>query len=76
MFEALKAKAQKQLHEFGFELSRAHDPYRLAHLLQSFSETMDKLDAEANRMVHELEELDEPVHEFGDDCLCKGCNGE
>ena len=55
-FEILKNKTQNDLHEMAFELHRANDSYRLHYLLKKFTERMQKYEANANKMVKELEE--------------------
>ena len=56
MFETLLKKIQIKTHNFGFELARAHDPYRMRHLLSSHIEDLQNLWKAADDMVRELEE--------------------
>jgi len=58
MFEALVKKVQIKLHNFGFELARANDSYRLAHLLDKFIYELNSLQGEAENMRRDLEDLD------------------
>lgn len=55
MYEVLMKRVQIKLHNMGFELARANDPYRLAKILLDASHDFDKLWKEAHDMVAELE---------------------
>jgi hypothetical protein len=55
-FEELIHDVRHKDAEFGYELSKTLDPYRLGHLLKEHAEDIGHLYDEANQMVQELED--------------------
>lgn len=54
-FETLIAKLRRVKAEFGVNLARCHDVYRLAHLVNIHMNELGVIRAEADKLVQELE---------------------
>jgi hypothetical protein len=56
-FEELKDQVWQAQAEYGIELARCHDVYRLCHLCKQLSMKMDMFRQEAAWMVREIEDV-------------------
>lgn len=56
MFDELIARVRRAQAEFGFELARTFDPYRLDSLLNKHQSNIRNFQCDAETMVKELEE--------------------